>query len=100
MCIRDSCKNNNTLKIKTHLGELSSIEQSDFDIILANINRNVILDSLPSLFLKTKQFGQVLISGFLASDQTLMTATIEKVGFSIKKVIQRGEWICMHLSNG
>ena len=79
------------------MGELSVVEEDEFDIILANINRNVILNSLPSLFLKTKQDGQVLISGILKSDQVLLTTTIEKVGFSIIQVFVKGEWICMLL---
>lgn len=93
----ENCTKNNIEQVQTYHGELSLLEQDDFDFILANINRNVILNSLPSLFLKTKQNGQVLISGILHTDQALVTETIEKVGFSIMEVVDKGEWICMLL---
>ncbi len=94
----ENCAKNNILQVETLLGELSVVNETEFDFILANINRNVILNSLPSLFLKTKQNGQVLISGILHADQSLVTDAIEKAGFSMLKVIGKGEWICMHLS--
>ena len=94
----ENCLVNQTTDIAVQLGELSVVEADDFDIILANINRNVILDSLPSLFLKTKQDGQVLISGFLQSDLPLMTNTLTKVGFKIVDSVTRGEWVCMRLN--
>lgn len=93
----ENCQKNKIINVKPLLGELSVVEEDEFDVILANINRNVILTSLPSLFLKTKEDGQVLISGILTTDESLVTTTLEKVGFSIKQVVQKGEWLCMHL---
>jgi len=94
---KENCLKNNIEQVETRVGELSQVDDDEFDIILANINRNVILNSLPSLFLKTKETGQVLISGFLETDLALMTETVKKIGFSIAKVVQKGEWICMQL---
>jgi len=94
----ENCKKNNIEQVEARLGELSTINDDEFDLILANINRNVILNSLPSLFLKTKESGQVLISGFLDSDMALMTNTVEKIGFTVKRVLSKGEWICLQLA--
>lgn len=93
----ENCQKNNIEQVETHLGELSTIDNDDFDLILANINRNVILNSLPSLFLKTKENGLVLISGFLKTDVPLMTNTLEKIGFVINRTVIKGEWVCMEL---
>ncbi len=95
----ENCQKNEITQVKTVLGELSVVDNAeDFDIILANINRNVILNSLPSLFLKTKQNGQLLISGVLDTDLDLLRNTVENIGFSIDKVIKKGEWICMQVT--
>lgn len=94
----ENCEMNSISQVNAQLGELSVVEDDEFDIILANINRNVILNSLPSLFLKIKQNGQLLISGFLNTDLDLLTLTVEKIGFSIINVVKKGEWICMQLS--
>ena len=94
----ENYEKNNIVQVEARLGELSVVEDDGFDLILANINRNVILNSLPSLFLKTKETGRVLISGFLDTDVALMTSTVEKIGFTVEKVVGKGEWICMQLS--
>ncbi|MEM1123869.1 MAG: 50S ribosomal protein L11 methyltransferase, partial [Bacteroidota bacterium] len=93
----ENCHKNQIINVTPQLGELASVEADNFDIILANINRNVILDSLASLFNKIKEGGQVLISGFLHSDEDMMATTVDIIGFSIKNVARRGEWICMQL---
>ncbi|MEM6317333.1 MAG: 50S ribosomal protein L11 methyltransferase [Bacteroidota bacterium] len=93
----ENCQKNQITNVTPQLGELASVEANNFDLILANINRNVILDSLASLFTKTKERGQVLISGFLHSDEDMMATTVDIIGFSIKNVARRGEWICMQL---
>ncbi len=94
----ENCTKNNVGVIKAMLGDLSMVELKGFDFILANINRNVILDSLSTLFLKTQRGGQLLISGFLKADESLLTTSAKKIGFSIKQVLEKGEWICMKLN--
>lgn len=95
---KENCQKNQVTQVTTILGEISVVNEIDFDIILANINRNVILDSLPTLFQKTKANGQVLISGLLLTDQSLISEAVEKVGFTIESVRTKGEWICMLLT--
>jgi ribosomal protein L11 methyltransferase len=97
---------NNVSNIKTFCGTLDAINSKDFDIILANINRNVILDSLASLknMLKNTQNtegpeGYILISGFLREDALIMSEAILNQNFNIIKTKQRGNWLCMLLQN-
>ena len=63
---------NSISNIQPYLGTLTAVEKGDYDIILANINRNVILDSLPALFIKLKKGGILVVSGFFFFKQ--MTA--------------------------
>ena len=88
---------NNVFNIKAFHGTLDAIITKDFDIILANINRNVILESLPSLFNKLNTEGVLLISGFLKEDENIMLEAIAKTGFMCQKTIQKGNWLCMML---
>lgn len=93
----ENCRINNVYNIKAFEGTLDAIDATDFDIILANINRNVILDSLVSLKNKLNTEGVLLISGFLIDDENVMREAILNHQFKIVNTIQRGNWLCMHL---
>lgn len=88
--------------IHAFCGTLATISRYDFDIILANINRNVILESLPTL--KTMLQNQatdgakhLLISGFLKEDENIMLENVLQQGFTVRQTLQRGQWLCMWL---
>ena len=92
-----NCERNQIGNVVAHLGELDDLPVDTYDLILANINRNVILKSLPSLFQRVKKTGRVLISGFLDTDRELVEALAESVGFSVEKSRQRDEWLTLQL---
>lgn len=88
--------------IKAFCGTLDIIERRDFDIILANINRNVIIESLPILknMLQgnpTEGGKHLLISGFLKEDENVMLEHLAQHQFKVKQTLQRGQWLCMWL---
>jgi len=85
---------NQSTQIDVQLGVLADTSEKDFDVILANINRSVILDPLPLLFQKIKKEGTILFSGILKTDEPLLKQKIEEVGFSVLDTVYRGEWIC------
>jgi ribosomal protein L11 methyltransferase len=89
---------NNISNIETFLGTLADIKNSGYDIILANINRNVILDSLSSLFEKLKMGGTLVVSGFLQEDEDLLKKSAKEAGFSIGEGMERNNWICLQLT--
>jgi len=94
-----NAQTNSTTHIQSHQAILTDIPKGkQFDIILANINRNVILDSLPSLFNHLNLHGDLLISGFLSADETKMKAAINKHGFILACVKKKDNWLCFHLS--
>ena len=100
----ENCTINNVDNVKPFHGTLQAIEAHDFDVILANINRNVILDSISSLKNKLKTVnkdslgeGVLLISGFLKEDEATLREAVIKNDFTIHTTIQRGNWLCMHL---
>lgn len=88
---------NQISNIQPYLGNLETVENSDYDLILANINRNVILDSLPSLFIKLKKGGTLVVSGFLKEDESLLKKAAIDANFEIGKGLERNNWICLQL---
>lgn len=90
----DNCAANGVTNVTTRLGTLEAVQGRDFDGILANINRHVILDSLPALANLLKPNGWLLISGILLADETVVTEAAAAVGIVKKEMNHRGNWLC------
>ncbi len=90
----ENAENNGVANINTFQGSLEIIKSSDYDIILANINRNVILQYLPDLYQKLNPNGLIAFSGFLKQDEALLVENAQKAGFELQKTKERGKWIC------
>jgi ribosomal protein L11 methyltransferase len=90
----ENCSVNGVGNVTTRCGTLDNVEGRNFDGILANINRHVILDSLPKLAELLKQKGWILISGILLDDEEIVTNAAEAAGFEKKWITRRGNWLC------
>lgn len=86
---------NGAINVEAFHGILSDITGKDFDIILANINRNVILDSLGPLSMLLKPGGTLVVSGFVLDDEPLMLDALQKQGFSIEEIKRKNNWLAM-----
>ncbi|MFT6020914.1 MAG: ribosomal protein L11 methyltransferase, partial [Saprospiraceae bacterium] len=74
-------KNDIAGTITTQQGTLKQVDHSPFDVILANINRSVILDCLPALNKQLKPGGILLVSGVLSSDKELVIGAAKDNNF-------------------
>jgi len=92
--VENSAANGVPAVIARH-GILEDVQGRDFDGILANINRPIILDSLPQLANLLKINGWLLVSGILLSDETVVTEAAQSAGFVRKDLKSRGNWLCM-----
>jgi ribosomal protein L11 methyltransferase len=90
-------KTNRMNNIRAVQGTLEAVHEADFDVILANINRNVISDSLSTLYKKLKPSGKLLISGFMTQDEPIMRQYLAPYDLSILQILHRGYWLCMVL---
>jgi len=88
---------NNAFNVQVFHGNLDVILDNRFDFILANINRNVILATLPALHNKLNKGGILLISGILHQDEPVILTAAEKAGFTVDEKFYRNEWCCFQL---
>ena len=72
----------------------SLLEFGTFDVILANINRHVLLNSVTQLSQISQAGGLILISGILNTDQELILETYQNNGFDYLTHLQREDWMC------
>jgi ribosomal protein L11 methyltransferase len=84
---------------KIAVSKSSLVPDQIFDIILANINRNVILDNVQSIVRSTKPGGHVLLSGLLETDETEIVEAAKKEGLQLKKQLLRNGWISLLFVN-
>ncbi|MES2332821.1 MAG: 50S ribosomal protein L11 methyltransferase [Bacteroidota bacterium] len=66
-----------------------------FDIILANINRNIILDNIDELRRSLAPGGQLLLSGLLREDESDITDVCHALGLQHKRTLERSGWIAL-----
>ncbi|MBK9335635.1 MAG: 50S ribosomal protein L11 methyltransferase [Lewinellaceae bacterium] len=97
--LENSAVNGVAEHIIARCGTLEAVQGAGFDGILANINRNVILDSLPRLAALVKPGGWLLVSGILREDETVVTEAATRVGFVFQQRAERGNWLCMKFQN-
>ncbi len=91
----ENCLLNNTKDIKILHGEIDAIKDDGYDIVLANINRNVLLNTAADLRKLMQDDGILLMSGILESDQDLITEAYTKEHFTLVNKNQKGEWLCL-----
>jgi len=66
----------------------------DYDIILANINRNVIEELIPKL---TRTKATVILSGLLKTDYKFIESKFSVNKLKVTEKISKNEWICLVL---
>lgn len=66
--------------IDLHLSSIDQSHLSSFDIILANINRNVLLENMEKMSSVLSQKGFLLLSGILIEDEETITGSAKKHG--------------------
>jgi ribosomal protein L11 methyltransferase len=65
------------------------------DVILANINKNVILDNMGSMKSRLSETGSVLLSGLLQTDESEINNAALKHDLHQRQIIHRNGWICI-----
>lgn len=81
---------------QVYTGSLDAVPPTTYDIILANINRNVILASLGALYQRIEKEGDLLVSGILLQDQEKVETAAAENGWQLIKVQARNGWLMFH----
>jgi ribosomal protein L11 methyltransferase len=99
-CIENASENivvNNTQSIEIHKVDNANLNKK-FNIIIANINKNIILDNLAFLAEATVPGGVVLLSGLLVEDEPEIESACAALGWKHQVTRTRNNWIALHYS--
>ena len=93
--IENAARNNVELEISQ--GTAENLGSENFDVILANINRNILISDIPTYVSILNKGGQLLLSGLCFFDVDDILEVCTKQNLSLKKKIQREEWVSLLL---
>ena len=88
-------------------GDASALDGGRYDVILANIHRNIILDALPRMKAALASGGVVLLSGFYYADAEAILEEARGLGLASEADILTREdpdenpqaWVCLVLQS-
>ena len=89
----ENVQGNNFGDIEVLLGDSSLLAGRKFDIILANINRNILLNDIPVYCESLNPGGKLFMSGFYNEDLPLIQAKANETGLSIMSKRMENNWI-------
>jgi ribosomal protein L11 methyltransferase len=99
-CIENAVENvlkNECQNIEIKKGESANLKQP-FQIIIANINRNIILENITYLIDNLIVGGILLLSGLLKEDEFTIRVSCEKSGLSFEKIVEKNGWIALEFT--
>ena len=83
----------NEVEIDAHLGD--TVPPLTFNLILANIHRNILLANMPAYASALTEGGELWLSGFYETDCPVLQDAAEKEGLKLISVLANGEWRLM-----
>ncbi|MEC5395561.1 50S ribosomal protein L11 methyltransferase [Bergeyella sp. RCAD1439] len=88
----------NQVELEIAQGTAESLGHENFDIILANINRNILISDIPTYVSVLNEGGQLLLSGLCFFDVDDILDVCNAHGLRLEKRQQREEWMSLLLT--
>ena len=101
-CYENSVENvtrNNCENISVYEGDATLLVDKKYDVIIANINRNILLMDMKVYTNCLQEGGILLLSGFYEQDIPVIDAEVIKYGLKLEKFIQRNNWVALKYNN-
>jgi len=96
----ENCLLNNTTHIQIVLGDATQIvQQGMFDYIFANINRNILINDIPSYCKVLKPEGALFLSGFYKKDITAIETVCNRNGLFLCSLAEQNNWVAVRFEN-
>lgn len=96
--LENAAQNGVENQVDIRFGGIEQIREGEmFDVSLANINRNVILELIPILVQHTRKGGNICLTGLLDTDEDVVRERLSAEPVDIIDLQQEDEWILFHL---
>lgn len=95
----ENAERNNCTKITVYEGDAALLECKKYDLIIANINRNILLNDMQSYADCLNPKGTLLLSGFYTEDIPFIDASCTEKGLTYVKNFERNNWVSLKYVN-
>ena len=89
----ENVERNNQLQIRVLQGDAGVLEEDAYNLILANINKNILLEDIPLYAKSLTHNGVLLVSGFYLDDLVDISEICAGVNLKFEKNRQKNDWI-------
>lgn len=94
---KENCNRNNTNNFVILKGDIDVVPNEKYDVILANINKNVLLRHIKMYSTYIKNKGTLLLSGFFDSDIDTLSKAAKENGFDVVNEYTKDNWAVLEL---
>jgi ribosomal protein L11 methyltransferase len=95
----ENAERNNCNEISVYEGDASLLEGKNYDVIIANINRNILLNDMAIYVSCLNQKGLLFLSGFYQEDIPAIDACCIELGLKLEKTLERNNWVSLKYTN-
>lgn len=90
---KENVERNDCPEIKVFQGDSALLKGKKYDIVLANINRNILLDDIPIYAQCLENEGTLFLSGFYLEDLDAISSKCAAHGLEFEKKLEKNNWI-------
>lgn len=91
---RNNCKDINVIE-----GDAAVLKGKKYDVIIANINRNILLQDMQTYIACLNENGMLFLSGFYNDDIPVIQAECEKYMLKYNEKLERNQWVALKFLN-
>ncbi len=95
----ENAQRNNCQHITVYEGDATLLVDQKYDLIIANINRNILLNDMSRYVHCLNSGGVLLLSGFYEEDIPAIDASCREKGLSFEKKLQKNNWVSLKYLN-
>jgi ribosomal protein L11 methyltransferase len=101
-CYRNSLENverNGCQYISVFEGDIGMIKNNKYDVIIANINRNVLLSDIKSYAISLNKNGSLFLSGFYVEDIAIIEKECNRNMLKLEEKLEKNNWVALNFLN-
>ena len=91
---RNSCRN-----IDVYEGDAKLLEGKEYDVVIANINRNILLQDLDKYAAVLREGGVLLLSGFYEDDISIIKEKCSALKLNFTQKLEKNLWVALKFLN-
>jgi ribosomal protein L11 methyltransferase len=95
----ENAERNNCNQISVYEGDVSLLKNKKYDLIIANINRNILLNDMQQYADCLNKNGLLLLSGFYTEDIPFIDTSCVEKGLTFVKKLERNNWTSLKYVN-